>query len=353
MGNSMKTKVVFTKSKEQKDNETTHVIIQLKELIKSFTGEKRAIKLPQYIFFKIEKNTLYIDIQEVDAEKDGIVSRKNPACENMQTDNAAFEGWAICLKAWLSDVDHVTLSWVKPSNVTLHYNRFLYRVLRFKEAFSEWFKVSDKNIEEVNVFERSMQNLMNNSYSAPPQKKQKKNGEMSETLIEYRMVNDWSEQMKKLFSIDFIDRQFSIGVKQDGKQFFTGGMSAIDLWGINEKEKSVTVIELKYVTEKSFNAKVGIVSELFLYACAFRDIIRGLIQAPESCPKTTESQFYEKAKSLHLVKARMLSNNYHPLVDCEEVFLLLNRNSFDGVKVDFGKCNYDYKDSKLVLPTKI
>jgi len=47
---------------------------------------------------------------------------------NMQTNAAAFEGWALALKRWLPDVAGVELSWDFDGNVCgPHYQRFLYR----------------------------------------------------------------------------------------------------------------------------------------------------------------------------------------------------------------------------------
>lgn len=74
-----------------------------------------------------------------------------------------------------------------------------------------------------------------------------------------------------------------------------------------------------------------------------RDIIRGLIKAPEFCPKNNETELYNIANNLKLVKAEMLSNEYHPLIENEIVFKILNKNNFENnIPIVFNKSYYKY-----------
>lgn len=113
----MATTVNYKKSPEteQSKYETNHIINPLKKLIpKAASGRSRGIKLPKYIVFKIDEvtKTLFLYIQEQDAIQDGKAIKLNATTCNMQTDNAAFEGWAICLKSWLPNiVEKVVLGW--------------------------------------------------------------------------------------------------------------------------------------------------------------------------------------------------------------------------------------------------
>ena len=88
---------------------------------------------------------------------------------NMQMNGAAFEGWALILKA-NSDYDKVILDVdMKKLPVPVfemgHYNRFLYRAMRFSEYY-KWFELSDKVTAAVNEFKNSFfsgkLNLINN-----------------------------------------------------------------------------------------------------------------------------------------------------------------------------------------------
>ena len=113
---------VYAKDKSG-SNDCSEILV--KELKKK-SGNK-GIKLPQYISFILENDStilLYIQEQKTD---DG--STLNALTENMQGDNAAFEGWAIVLKAWCPDkASKIRLKWdvplLKTSNEKSHYNRF-------------------------------------------------------------------------------------------------------------------------------------------------------------------------------------------------------------------------------------
>jgi hypothetical protein len=78
---------------------------------------------------------------------------------NMQSNEAAFEAWALALKLW-AGVSHVCLRWEVPQgrpasrNPTKekpmyedvgHYQRFLYRVNAFGELF-DWFSIHETNL---------------------------------------------------------------------------------------------------------------------------------------------------------------------------------------------------------------
>src|SRR4051812_22043093 len=54
---------------------------------------------------------------------------------NMQTDGAAFEGWAVVLMAWCG-VQQIAVNWDEPVDIrNPHYQRFLYRLEKFQELF--------------------------------------------------------------------------------------------------------------------------------------------------------------------------------------------------------------------------
>lgn len=339
------TTVKYDKPESQKKSEKSTIIDVIKKRVpKSVTGRYRGIKLPEYIFFNIENGTLYIAIHEFEATKDdGTSFMKNPTCENMQTDNAAFEGWAICLKCWLDNIVKVKLSWAIPNLKNLHYNRFLYRVTRFADAFPDWFMIDDMNQLEIQMFKSEWCALSNNSYSEEPREKKKKT--FGETEMEYLMANKLASQMVSEYNISYIDRQFPVGIKKNGIQFFTGGMSAIDLWGVGKGQ--LTIIELKYGNK---NIKVGIISELFLYSCVMRDIIKGIIKAPDVNTKDTERSFYDTAHGIQTIHAEMLATDFHPLIEKDEVFCLLNSNALEkDVSIRFNKKIYNYDIEKQVL----
>ena len=103
------------------------------DLLKS---KNRNFRLPKHLDFSIEGKVLTISLS-----MEGLTS-------NMQTDDAAFEGWAICLKAWIPDIQNVIIQKQTkelPAN-NEHYNRFLYRVMKFTETYP-WAEAKDFNRE--------------------------------------------------------------------------------------------------------------------------------------------------------------------------------------------------------------
>ena len=302
----------------------------------------------------IRKNTGNNHIQFPDkmelSVNDGILTvniHTDATVEIMQSDEAAFEGWAICIKSQLPETVHnVILKWTKPEmqdndNKQLHYNRFLYRALRFSELY-EWFSISENNIPEIKDFQNTLTDLHNNSFSENPKIKgiNSDNFKLSETVVEHLLANDLSSTIMERFDLDYVDRQFPVGVKRGNKKFFTGGMSAIDLWGT--KDDIFTIIELKYNGGKTKNIKIGIISEIFMYSCIIRDIIRGLILKADKTPNEHEQQFYENSKQYKHIVASMLSDKFHPLLEDEKMLSIMNHQivAEGDVDIRFDKTTY-------------
>lgn len=109
---------------------------ELLQCVKKKTGESR-IRFPRS-GIDFQENNQIITL----AMKDGMT-------ENMQEDSAAFESWALCLKANLDDKEKsykCCLKWNKPAQSNdRHYQRFLYRANRFKSIFGEWFFINEEN----------------------------------------------------------------------------------------------------------------------------------------------------------------------------------------------------------------
>ena len=105
----------------------------------------------------------------------------------------------------------------------------------------------------------------------------------------------------------------------------------------------LTIIELKYENEM-----VGIISELFFYTSLMRDIVLGRISKPDAI-LSHEKALYQNIEKTNVIHARMLADVYHPLVDYEHVFKLLNDNQLEDVKIDFDKSLYSYTPSTLKI----
>lgn len=120
------------------------IIKRLKEYSKA-----SGVGLPRDIGFSIKNGVLKVLINNV--------------TQNMQVDSAAFEGWILALKAWLSDeVKYVELDFVVPTDVSrqygnseaCHYNRLLYRLNNMLRMFPNWFFLHESKMEIVFNFMR-------------------------------------------------------------------------------------------------------------------------------------------------------------------------------------------------------
>lgn len=72
------------------------LIATIRALVPQSNGKARNIALPGYMSFAIDEDTKLLRLG-IKAQKDRSGEVQNAVCRNMQSDNAAFEGWAICL----------------------------------------------------------------------------------------------------------------------------------------------------------------------------------------------------------------------------------------------------------------
>lgn len=347
------TKVKVQKSEEQFELEEKQLLSPIKRKVKSLSEKQRNIKLPQYIQFELDETCkellLYMKNQPT-TNSEGFADNLNYTCDkNMQTDNAAFEGWAIVLKAWLPEkIEKVIIRWDIPSEnkKTEHYRRFCYRVIKFKESYT-WFDVHISNRNEIDTFSKCFNStaLINNFGENVPQKKFKHKGKVGENAVEYDMVHEqnFSKQLCERFYLSELNHQLLVGVKEkkDGKFYFAGGKAAIDLWGTKENELSI--IELKYD-----NKMVGIITELLFYVSIIKDIITGRIEAPTG-KLPYERKLYTSIHNFKSINAIMLADSFHPLIENNHVFELLNQCNGQEIHVKYQKASYQYNPATLSL----
>jgi hypothetical protein len=263
------------------------------------------------------------------------------ACENMQTDKSAFEGWIICLKSWLPDnVIKVELGWAQPEEASnKHYNRFLFRVVQFQKMYT-WFSVSKKNTEGVKIFIKEMQShhlIINYPKDIKHGSKSERKGE---DYIESLFVNSYRNLIKDRFKIETLNQQLPVGVFIDsikrGAYFFSGQKSAIDLWGIKGGELSI--FELKYK-----NKKVGIISEMLFYLALIRAVfMTGEIRYP-TIAKEVKFRDFEKLYNNEFEKLTgyFLIDELHPFVG-EEAIILINEGLRNLGNISVHKLYYKF-----------
>ncbi|MFB6317309.1 hypothetical protein [Saccharicrinis sp. FJH54] len=261
---------------------------------------------------------------------------------NMQTDRAAFEGWSICLKLHLEDkIDKVFLKWDRPANITQnqqqHYNRFLYRVIKFSALF-KWFHVENHYEAEIKNFKEQLSKLIINVPLSQSGFTTDKSS--NEAKIEY--ANQNRDCIKQKFNLSVVDHQLPVGVKRDGNNFFTGRSSAIDIWGIN-KNNDLFIFELKYK-----NKKIGIITELLFYTEVMHDVfilnnigIPGKIREFRSADKLYE----DPAKKIQRIEGYFLVDEIHPLFN-KDCLKLLNENEA-GIK--FEMRYYSLQNNELLF----
>ena len=342
--NSKKSDIKEIKGKEQLAYEKRAFIEPIKNQYKS---GKRSIKISDYIKAELV-NEQEFRITLLTATHLGNGKAINPVVENMQTDKSAFESWAICLKVWFPDIKKVTLDWTTPETIAgeamPHYNRFLYRVIKFKRWY-DWFDYASEKREELDKFSALMKGSVNNSSGKTADEKRNAEG-----IVEYNLIHDAGnlETLKRELSLVRAGNHLPVGVKSaDGGSLFTGGQSAIDLWGLTS-DGTLKLIELKYNRDKNgkpCNIKIGIIAELMLYCNIMNDIRNGEIGKPKDIKIEEERDLYAiKWKGIEGV---MLATDYHPLLHkTKELLELLNSNS-QGITFSMCRYEWDMANKKL------
>lgn len=286
----------------------TNSNIEIQEKIKReflLSNKRRNIKIPKGITFNIEGDSVKMKLSE------------KAVSSNMQNDDGAFEGWALVLKRW-GNYKNVIVSWEKPDLIANgHYQRFLFRLKHFSQDFNKWFSI-DKDCQlflddlKLKQAEKYLLNI--------PSKRGDKVSPNPEAILEDRFVNnDLRESLMNISNAVSVYRQLPVGVFENkvskSASIFTGGKSAIDIWGFN-KENELLVFELK----ADNNEKVGIISELYFYVCVLQ-MVRTQAFKHENC--IAENEHLLKIPATKKIKAYFLSPTLHPLVD-KEILVLLN-----------------------------
>ncbi len=230
------------------------------------------VRLPAGIKFQVDNKEEAISMHLARDSKGALC-----VTANMQTDPAAFEGWALVIRAHIPGINSVRLTWDVPSDRNdRHYQRFLYRVDRFSKAFQEWFVCTqpDKEYSKIRDGQAKGYYKLNvptkDRTGIPPSV-----SPGSERWLERMLVGALRDKFMEKAGIKVLGNQLPVGVF-DGEvatpmAVFTGKASAIDLWGINADGDELSLFELK----KSGNAKVGALTELFFYAMVMKDVVDG------------------------------------------------------------------------------
>lgn len=258
--------------------------------------------------------------------------------DNMQEDDAAFEGWAIAIKANLPEqAKKVCICWhgndvaaKTPIKDKAHYNRFLYRVIHFTRSY-DWACYKCLDEKATNDINQIINELDNKKWVANFPKSTAKKTTKGEAGLEYVL----NEVLNLNPDIKANNHQLPVGLfyekiktnKHSGDDYerTPRGKSQIDLWSINNANEFY-VYELKL----DANYKVGIISELMFYLNVFKDISEGIISYPKNAIKYKHRSFdkiyeaFASPKEKHITKIAgvFLANKLHPLLVAKSADLL-------------------------------
>ena len=227
--------------------------------------------------------------------------------DNMQTDAAAFESWALVIRAAFCEKGFpvsVRIDGEKPNGLKKseqkHYNRFLYRLSKFTEIFSWAYTEDFKNeIEEFCLTHTDM--VINVPRS---------DAKISAAKGEATMERNFCKDNESLF--DCIDHQLPVRIfdRDIMEENAITARGFIDSWAI--KNDTAYVFELKLEE----NRKVGAISELMFYVNIIHDILIHRITIPD----TSEYRSFDKLKEYYdsykckKIKGRIIAKKYHPLI---------------------------------------
>lgn len=289
-----------------------------------------------------------------------VVLPEHATTANMQSDNAAFEAWCLALRA--AGAQSITLSWTDELGTDGHSNRFRFRVHRFKKLFDGWFHVDRARASEVSRDplpprkwpEQKARFLLNVSSTsrAPESQRGRFALDASEHDLELAIVAEpLATRLKQRYRLTYLARQLPVGtfdgVVSDRKdaRLFTGGKSAIDLWGLAEDGRLV-LFELK--NEK--NRKAGALSELLFYALLMRELQHANVRFDER-PDLPNS--YQAIAGTSGVHAAVLAPAPHPILTGGDHAVLRELNAAFAASAEpirFGVCTFDADGEFSPLP---
>jgi hypothetical protein len=247
---------------------------------------------------------------------------------NMQSDPAAFEAWALALFIYCG-AKSVKIG-VDPGGLGPHYQRFLYRLMRFSELFSDRVIVNWPASPLIMALDPKIERFLNQPKQRPKppeadsreRMKAASGPEPSESALELAL--EISGAFRSRFQLDKVMRQWTVGLFKERiageNRIFTGGKSGIDLIGI--RGDTLVLFELK----KADNRHAGAISELFFYASLMRDTIgaSAIFKFESPSAKKNCAIGPEDIIRCSKIRAVLLAPDFHPLVSEPRLFAELN-----------------------------
>lgn len=266
-------------------------------------SQNTSVNLPKSIDFEVLDGILSINLSD------------KGVCANMQSNESAFEGWALCLKAWLPDlIEKVLICWNPTTQKSdlLHYERFKYRVWKFIRTY-DW--AENGSLFNMDYYGENLKNWVINF----PCDEADKEAQGDEAILERDYI------ISQKGNYDVIDQQLPMGVFNSvvskSSCIMPRGKSQIDIWAL--RGDTLHIFELK----KPDNIMVGIMSELMYYVNIMNDIINRRIKYPSNAKECEYRNFdilYNSLNSnkIHFIKGHFLAAKLHPLISPAVITLL-------------------------------
>ncbi|MBX3452800.1 MAG: hypothetical protein KF777_24905, partial [Planctomycetaceae bacterium] len=267
-----------------------------------------------------------------------IVLNSPAASANMQTDAAAFEGWALALRRW-AGAQRVTLSWTAPnqapkSPLSPHHERLVYRAVRFSQLFPSWFSIANDVFGSRALDASSTSKRLLNTPA-------RRDGLREVSLAAMVDLRSWKDERQMECSLRHHpslavhfglgearrDQQFPVGlfgpksgvlVAQDGDRIFPGGKGAIDL--VCADGDRFWLFELK----ANENIPLGSLSELLFYTSVLRDVRKGHFGFAGGAWSGCDVVGADVQSASEFI-AVLLGDNLHPLLDDPTIWRDLNQ----------------------------
>jgi len=333
-------------------DDSKSLIIGREEIIRLLKKSSKLSRadLPRDIDFIIKNGVLKVHI--------------NTLLQNMQVNSAAFEGWIIALKVWLSEqIKYVVLDFEVPDHLTgkygnsevCHYNRFLYRLNNMRRLFPNWFFLPQSKMVIVHGFMHWIMTskcLLN--HSLRERKSVIETDKMERQIESWFAFHEGKELLCRRWKIDKnkLYNQLPLGVFCEEiaskNAIFTRGASAIDLWGIGTDGQTLHIIELKC----GRNMGLGVISEILFYAAVIYDtcIADERLFSFGKYRKASDTTDMDALKNngdkfSHLF-AHILAEQYHPLFSTEVEEMI--RVGISTLDIDFDRASYDYTTKVMV-----
>ncbi|MFY0568937.1 hypothetical protein ACN28E_34660 [Archangium lansingense] len=144
-----------------------------------------------------------------------------------------------------------------------------------------------------------------------------------ESLLAFHPV--LSERLRRTFRLRSVGNQLPVGLFEgdvaEAHKLFTGGKSAVDLWGVGQEGERLVLLELK----KAGNEKLGGLSELLFYSLLLHEVQTGMIRLP--LPEKGLTADYLAIPSTTCIEGYLLAPGIHPLLDGNDAWMLRTLNT--------------------------